>query len=385
VRRPHPYGLNQEARNRPVPKTVRWLLEHNASQSKEFTDTQAKSARLRYRHKHPTLIGALKCMDGRCHLANFTGTPLGIIQPFRNIGGKFDIGWPYLQSVLYEFLSFAKRKEKDCILFTTYHFSKGDVHRGCKGFNYDTAAARAAAYLLRDRIALITKNSTVRVVPILVGLETDEDALIIHGSLGESINLANEVDTERSVLTMKIGTLLPVLGEFMLDDLMQLVHGNIRHIRNVRASGRTITEVDHCECVIGIGRGFDWLHTPNKALLIGAYSFDVGDPIVKAAGIVLDNLKQGRIHKKDGVVLMASALYWDNDGLGIEKALAIEKAMALAEYALTSIKEEPKVAELLPHLSILVGDVYMHTRQFSDRTEQFWKNRGSSLAECFKR
>jgi len=38
--------------------------------------------------------------------------------------------------------------------------------------------------------------------------------------------------------------------------------------------------------VIGIGRGFDWMHTPTWRLLINPYSPDLADPIRNAAGII---------------------------------------------------------------------------------------------------
>ncbi|KFC49974.1 hypothetical protein DK37_23330, partial [Halomonas sp. SUBG004] len=52
--------------------------------------------------KHPTSIVVMKCMDGRIHIPHATQTPLGIITPFRNLGGIFDLGWPYLGELLTE-------------------------------------------------------------------------------------------------------------------------------------------------------------------------------------------------------------------------------------------------------------------------------------------
>jgi hypothetical protein len=34
------------------------------------------------------------------------------------------------------------------LLLITYHYSKGDKHRGCAGFNYDTQAARPYTYTI---------------------------------------------------------------------------------------------------------------------------------------------------------------------------------------------------------------------------------------------
>lgn len=66
---------------------VQWLLEHNRHQSGLYQQPEVSDLRRNYRHLHRTQIGCLKCMDGRLNLPVITNTPLGIIQPFRNLGG----------------------------------------------------------------------------------------------------------------------------------------------------------------------------------------------------------------------------------------------------------------------------------------------------------
>jgi len=59
------------------------------------------------------------------------------------------------------------------------------------------------------------------------------------------------------------------------------------------------------------GCGFDFLHTPNLALIIGPYSPTLEDPLRKAASIIpLNNMRVGR-HSDDGFLLLASAPYED--------------------------------------------------------------------------
>lgn len=146
--------------------------------------------------------------------------------------------------------------------------------------------------------------------------------------------------------------------------------GNIRRIAEVRKSPRSLTDADHREQILGLGRGFDWLHQPNKALLIGPFSYDVADPIAKAAGILLDNLQSGRIDPKQGVVLMTAGAYRENT-LGIEAVMAEEKALDLARFAISVILRDEKLKEgLLPHLSILSGAMDMDTRLFTECTER---------------
>jgi len=57
--------------------------------------------------------------------------------------------------------------------------------------------------------------------------------------------------------------------------------------------------------MICLGRGFDFLHTPNLALIIGPYSPDLADPLRKAAAIIEANMQAGRI-PNDGFLLLVS-------------------------------------------------------------------------------
>ena len=67
--------------------------------------------------------------------------------------------------------------------------------------------------------------------------------------------------------------------------------------------------MNHSEQVIAVGRGFDWLHVINKALIVGPFSVDWSSEVVTAAKIVLSNLKEGRAPKEDGTVLLVCAPY----------------------------------------------------------------------------
>ncbi len=93
---------------RPVTSNLeKTLLDHNREQSAEYCSPDADLWRRKYRIEHPTEIGALKCMDGRLNLAVITQTPPGIIQPFRNLGGQFCLGWPFFQEVIDEWVNYA--------------------------------------------------------------------------------------------------------------------------------------------------------------------------------------------------------------------------------------------------------------------------------------
>ncbi len=340
---------------------IDFLLEHNKKQSEEFANPDAMLLRRQYRAKHPTEIAALKCMDGRLHLPIMTEIPLGVIQPFRNIGGQFDLGWPFFGLLMKEWIDYAISRARDCIVLVTYHYSKSDTHLGCKGFGYDTEGAKKFTANLKIQFERVFGQNHSVVYPIQVGIETDDDALIFHGKNGSLLNLAEENEADEEILRIKLQKLFPDMQRVMIEDLLPLVLGNIRHIAEVRTMRRPVEDIDHKEQILGIGRGFDWLHLHNKALIVGPFSYNLQDPIAKAAGILLENIKKGQVPKEDGVVLMASAVY--RDEVGIERQLANEKAISLATLGYQTVKEQ--VPELLPHLHMLVGTVDLNTRAFT--------------------
>jgi len=342
-------------------KLINFLLRHNERQSEEFATPDAVLERRQYRAKHPTEIAAWKCMDGRLHLPIITETPLGIIQPFRNIGGQFDLGWPFFGLLTKEWVDYALNRGRDSLIFVTYHFSKSNVHLGCKGFAYDTEAAKKFTRNLVHQVERVFGVRHSVVYPIQLGIETDEDALILHGVGDAVLDLGKIKEIDEEKLCIQLRKLFPDMKTQMVEDLLPLVMGNLRHIAKKRNEKKTKVAIDHEEQILGVGRGFDWLHLHNKALLVGPFSYDLGDPISKAAGILLDNINCKRIPKKDGVVLMASAVY--RDEVGIERQLANEKAISLAQFAMSTIKE--KVPDLMHHLNLLVGTVDLNTRKFN--------------------
>ena len=340
---------------------IDFLLEHNKKQSEEFSGPDAALSRKIYRAEHPTEIAALKCMDGRLHLPIITKTPLGMIRPFRNLGGQFDLGWPFFGLLVKEWVEHSISRGRNCIVLTTYHYSKSDQHLGCRGFNYDTNLARTETIRLKEQFERVFGKLHSVVYPIVLGIETDEDALILHGENGELLDLSKITEVDVRELRIKIGILFPDMRPRMADDLLPLLIGNIEHIKEMKEMKRQTSDINHRESVLGVGRGFDWLHLHNKALIVGPFSYNLREPIGKAAGILLDNLKQGRIDEKDGIVLMISAVY--RKKVDIDYQLAQEKAISLAELSVRTIKEE--VPELVPYLTVLVGTVDMNTLYFN--------------------
>ncbi|MCX7184511.1 MAG: hypothetical protein NTW90_04635 [Nitrosospira sp.] len=332
-----------------------YLLDLNTRHSRAFIDLAME--RRRYRGEHPTEIAALKCMDGRLNLPVMTRTAVGIIQPFRNLGGKFDLGWPFFQATLDHWAQYSIGRGRHCLIFVTYHFARGDIHRGCRGFNYDTNAARDTAIKLKNQFERIYGKGAV--VPIVCGIETDLEALILHGEDGRVIDLA-EVKEDLSGLELEgmLHSLYPSMPERIFKDMIPLVEGNIRHVRMIRASNRPIEDAEHKEWVLGVGRGFDWLHAINTAFIVGPFDPNLSDAIGTAAVLLKGNIDDGRV-TPSGIVLMTSAAYRE---IGPECELAKEKARFLSKFALDVIKA--KVPDLVPHLNILTGYTDLNTRKF---------------------
>ena len=125
----------------PINQRIDWLFQHARRHSDEFQSSESWLARSRYLAEHPNSITTFKCMDGRVNIPVVTNTPPGIILPFRNLGGRFHLGWPHLGEVIAAHVLTVAGQGRHSLALITYHYSKGDPRRGCAGFNYDTDAA----------------------------------------------------------------------------------------------------------------------------------------------------------------------------------------------------------------------------------------------------
>ena len=322
-------------RGMPIQERITWLMHRARSHSTAFQSPESVLARKRYISQHPTGIIAFNCMDGRINTSVATGTPVGIIAPFRNLGGRFDLGWPYFGEVLSDHINDTVRQGRRTLALITYHYSKGDPHRGCAGFNYNTDAARKHTFEIKRQVEAVFGKRHGTVYPLVCGFETDDDALVLHGSNGEILDLSTISSTIHDSLPRLLARLYPDMSDQIRQDLLPLVEGNIAHIAEVRHSNREL-DIEHHEWIIGIGRGFDWLHAPNLALLIGPYSPDLADPIRKAAGIIAANMQTRRI-PDDGFLLLAESPY---DEIGADRARAELKSGFLAEFAAGIIRAE---------------------------------------------
>ncbi|WP_412852237.1 hypothetical protein [Ectothiorhodospira shaposhnikovii] len=111
----------------PIEERIQWLINLSRKHSELFCSPAASLARDRYLARHSTRIAVLKCMDGRIHIPHATRTPLGIIRPFRNLGGRFDLGWPFLGKLIAEMAQDAASAGHRVLLMITY---PGAIVRG---------------------------------------------------------------------------------------------------------------------------------------------------------------------------------------------------------------------------------------------------------------
>lgn len=342
--------------NKPIQERINWLFDIARSHADAYSSPEDSLARARYLAEHPTAILVLKCMDGRINIPIATKVPKGIIQPFRNLGGMFNLGWPHLGEVLAHNVQQVVGQGRRALVLITYHYSKGDPHRGCAGFNYDTAAAMAHTLEIRAQVEHTFGAGHATVYPLVCGFETDEDALILHGADGQLLNLAELPADAVAHLPQRLAELLPDMPRQMRADLLPLLLGNLEHIHEVRQTPRELN-IEHREWIICVGRGFDFLHLPNLALIIGPYSPDLADPIRKAAGIIESNMQAGRI-PDDGFLLLASAPY---EEIGVDRARAQLKARFMTQFAAEEIRRvRPALAEKM-HVATAVSD--WHTRR----------------------
>ncbi len=324
-----------------IDERVDWLFEVARRHSADYCSPEAFLARERYLAEHPSAIVVLKCMDGRINIPVATNTPPGIIQPIRNLGGIFNLGWPHLGEVLANYVHDVVSGGRRVLMLITYHYSKGDKQRGCAGFCYDTEAAIAHTQAIKRQVEQVFGSGHATVYPIVCGFETDEDALILHGSNGATLEAAQLTPADESTLPLRLAALFPDMPNQVRHDLLPLLLGNIAHIAEVKQTSRALN-IEHREWMICLGRGFDFLHMPNLALIIGPYSPDLADPIRKAAGIIESNMQAGRI-PADGFLLLASAPYTE---IGVDRARAELKSRFLSQFAAAVIRNEfPQLAD----------------------------------------
>ena len=325
---------------KPIAERIDWVFDLARRHGETSAARKPGSRASATSPQHPTAIAVLKCMDGRINIPAATNTPTGTMMPFRNLGGIFDLGWPHLGEVLASHVQRTVDAGRRVLVLITYHWSKGDPQRGCAGFDYDPAAAIAHTCEIHQQVEHIFGSGHATVYPLVCGFETDEDALVIHGADGACLDLAAFAPgRHRDAGARASPACCRTCRRSMRADLLPLLRGNLERIAEVREQARRnerMLDVEHREWMICVGRGFEFLHAPNLALIIGPYSPNLAVPIRTAGSILKNNMSTGRI-PDDGFLLLASVPY---DEIGVDRARAELKSRFLSSFAASVLRDD---------------------------------------------
>lgn len=316
----------------------------NAWASAQYAE--AETARERYWASHSTLVACVKCMDGRVHFPVMTGTPVGVVKPFRAIGGAYQVWWPAFWKRFERWVDAAVRRGSRSCIFVSYHFSGSDTHLGCAGWAYDTTAARAHAMRLA---ADLTEVYGEQLTTIVTGVETDRDELMLHGAEGDvrgSALIGQPIETVRA----NIRKAFPAMPNAVLEDIIPFMMGNAEHVAARIANPRSVEALGHDERIIALGIGFDWLAQSNLALIINDADPCLDVAVATAASIIEKNL--ARAIPGDDAVLFTSVQY---EKPGRSYRAAVARARGLSEFAWKIIAARMPALAASGRLKSLVG------------------------------
>lgn len=303
------------------------IISINEMQSAAYVADE--SARRRHWAKHNTYFACIKCMDGRVHLPNMTGTPVGIIKAFRAIGGKFEAWWPsFLGRMRFWIDDAIVHGSRSCV-FVSYHYSFSDPHLGCAGWKYDTAAARSHAEKLRDNLSYVFGE---QLTAIVTGIETDCDVLTLHGPLGDVAGSDLNGKTKEEIEQV-IRAAFPDMPSEVVRDLVPFMQGNAAHVRGFMTCPRPHQEKDHNERIVALGQGFDWLATSNLALIINDADPNLDESIRVAASLIVKNLAKA---PQDHATLFTNVPY---RAPGADYRQAVARTKGLLEFAKKVVSE----------------------------------------------
>lgn len=317
-----------------------------------------KMQRRRYRRGHPTEVAIAACMDGRLNFRTLTRV-IGSMTEYRNLGGIFDHGWPAFDLVLKEWVDHAVQESSYNLLLACYHYSASDPSLGCRGHGFDRERTIDAADSFARQITRIWGRG--QVYPILVGVETDEDNLIVHPTAGnEVLSVGHEpvVGAVEAHFSARLREQHPDMPDEVLNDLVQYVAGNHRHVREVRGQRRSHGDRNHAEWLIGLGQGIHpWLTKPNVGIIVSGFNPNLVKPILKACGIIQRNLEEGRTDR-DPVLLVCDP--YSDEGPNLQRAIArvVEMRRVAVADALPQVD-----AALRRRLSVITAVMDVHTRR----------------------
>jgi len=276
----------------------------------------------------------------------------------REMGAQFQLGWAHLQDIVMNWVKEGCVQNRLRVGVFTYHFSKSDSKLGCRAFDYNTEAAINYAKNLQSEFDEVFQSTDpVGMYSLLLGMETDTGALILHGHNNQIIDLSYENNESENYWLPKLQQLYPSFPKSVVVDLFELVKGNITHIKEVRSNDTLveIEDLDHAECGLGFGRGFHWLHKPNTIIIVGPFNPNPVDPISTAARLLWENIQKEKVDPNKGIALLTSVPYINT--MGFEGNMAVKKAKNNEQLAHKIIRET--MPDLIPYIKRLTFTINM--------------------------
>ncbi|MEY4744063.1 MAG: hypothetical protein RL272_8 [Candidatus Parcubacteria bacterium] len=302
--------------------------------SELFQKDEAK--RRRYFERHPTFFGCLKCMDGRVEFPAMTKTARGLVKPYRAIGGKFEMFWPAFQSSIAFWVKQAITNDAHSCIFVTSHFCSMRRDLGCKGWNDDAEAARLHMERLSRQMA---EDFGEQLVAIPTSIDTTYDDMILHGPRGD-ISGGSLQGLDAEAIQAEVRRAFPDMHMRVIKDMTPFLIGNAERVSELKASPRSIREMEHDERVIAIGEGFDGLATENFALMNSDVNPNLDAAVVLSAKMIE---KKGGGSKKEQATIFTNIFYGKSRGIlsslpRMEKNCAIRRSLGLQEFAQMHIR-----------------------------------------------
>lgn len=230
------------------------------------------------------------CADGRlAHVISYV-----LRMPYREVrrksyaGAMFDINDSLAKWIETEFLRYREGRPNTAdaptryLKVVVYHFSSGDPdHEGCAAHGSDTArAAQAGVNRLRAFQEAVQKSFCcgASIDLLLIGLDTDTDAIRVHVPDDDSIDLGSYVDAgevyaetinmsaqqAKDIVEKRVRAVSTGASQGMKNLVCRLITSNISQIDYVNQYfDRKYPDIGHAERFIGAGIGFEEIQLRN--------------------------------------------------------------------------------------------------------------------------
>jgi len=230
------------------------------------------------------------CADGRlAHVVRFVlRLPYRAVRRKSYAGALFDIDDSLEKWTETELMRFREGRPNTAdeptryLKAVVYHYSSGDSAAGCAAHGSDTEAAARAGLerLLGFQQAIQNTHCCGASIDLmLIGLDTDTDAIRIHAADGHGlIDLERAVDAQdvydatcrlpggqsQQRIEAMVRDVAPDAPEGMQRLMARLLENNLSQIEYVRAyHGERYRDIGHAERFIGAGKGFEEIQLRN--------------------------------------------------------------------------------------------------------------------------